>query len=528
MRGRQRRLSSLPVPSVYLLTSCLFLVSRQWCNVQEGGAGGAIGVQAQLAGDVVAQCMQNQLTAKELIGAVTSEGSDQFLGTNENNERNTFDEEEASMLWTLATGYEWERLANITHDADLDGISDEAENSSTNTTSSTATEDRLLTPFLLCSRKYNVSGYDRFLELRDMVLSVDPTVEAYLNDTRKTEVLSNDDDLSCAITRIPAYVAAQCCFSDVAQRSNEMDATKLDVVIQPYVSLMKLSQGSMARLEHAFHSQNQTQAWNKKGSNSAKLIPNIQITFCQGAIDFTKDADGNDIVDDEIAVTKGKELQQALLTRDDGGSNEAARNVQGAFFHMVDGTNLAYDNYVPDAAKQKKYRQKLLKKKEHWDKVFQHETEDSAAEQCRRIIKAAEVTADAASSTLLISTPRTYKIYNNDTGVLEEEGSFDDGDWSVQKFCVMAIVSTITGYDSVCGIDVQQEMAIDNSVSAYLQQTGIQGQTPFYDMNLNGNGQIVSISDTGIATDNCYFKNDNGKNILKTGVSATEKILFSR
>jgi hypothetical protein len=42
-------------------------------------------------------------------------------------------------------------------------------------------------------------------------------------------------------------------------------------------------------------------------------------------------------------------------------------------------------------------------------------------------------------------------------------------------------------------------------------QTGKPGDTPFFDVGLSGEGQIVAVSDTGIDEDNCYFWDANNE-----------------
>ena len=43
----------------------------------------------------------------------------------------------------------------------------------------------------------------------------------------------------------------------------------------------------------------------------------------------------------------------------------------------------------------------------------------------------------------------------------------------------------------------------------YLKQFYSSFRFPFFDSGLDGSGQVVSVSDTGIDMDNCYFRDDN-------------------
>ena len=547
-------------------------------------------IHAQDVQEIVTQCIENRLTAKEMLDLATSEGSERFLSSKGDSDGESLDEEEAGIFWAWTTAWEWERLANITLGVTSDN--------STIYSSGVTTD---LTPFLFCSRKYNSSGYERFLELRDMLLNVDPSVDSYLTDPNKTQVLSNNDELSCAITRIPAYVAGQACFTEEAQRPNDLYPQKLDVVIQPLVSLMKLTTGSLKRLEQAFdydgmsnggeNNDNENngdgnnrngnngggnnggggdsdgnygdgnnsgskqrggnnaggtedgntdgangggnsggkdsansranngnkKGWAEKEANNNLLVPLIQVQFCVGAIDFTVDGQGNTIENDQIAVLKGEQLQNALLDRSLEGSNRAAQNVLGALFNSVNGQGVTSIQDLPEG--QQKYRDKMLKKKSFWDNIYRsyNKSDTTERELCDRMIRASNFTADAATSIITIEIKRNYTIYNNETGEIEQTGEFDKNDAEIQKLCAMALVSTLTGIDEVCSVDVQTDINIENTISAYLQQTGIRDVTPFYDVGLNGEGQVVSVSDTGLDVNNCYFK-DSVRSPLNSGV----------
>ena len=57
----------------------------------------------------------------------------------------------------------------------------------------------------------------------------------------------------------------------------------------------------------------------------------------------------------------------------------------------------------------------------------------------------------------------------------------------------------------VCSIQTRPRLEVKNHNAQWLIQTGVQGVTPWYDLGLNGTGEVIAISDTGMSLDHCYF-----------------------
>ena len=56
-----------------------------------------------------------------------------------------------------------------------------------------------------------------------------------------------------------------------------------------------------------------------------------------------------------------------------------------------------------------------------------------------------------------------------------------------------------------------------NDIASALLQSGSPTEKPLYDVGLDGSGQVVALSDSGIDTDNCYFY-DSEHETPKTGI----------
>lgn len=91
------------------------------------------------------------------------------------------------------------------------------------------------------------------------------------------------------------------------------------------------------------------------------------------------------------------------------------------------------------------------------------------------------------------SSPWVEVRYNT-TGVTEHDVG-----------CILTLTLTISTLSTVCAVEIVKSPKPLNVDAQWVMQTGNQSNTPFYEVGLDGDGQIVAVSDTGIDKDNCYF-----------------------
>lgn len=80
--------------------------------------------------------------------------------------------------------------------------------------------------------------------------------------------------------------------------------------------------------------------------------------------------------------------------------------------------------------------------------------------------------------------------------------AFQGNDW---RACLKEIVLDLALHDDVCFVGAYRDFQILNDVASGVVQSGSSSSKPFYDVGLDGTGQVVALSDSGIDTDNCYF-----------------------
>ena len=88
----------------------------------------------------------------------------------------------------------------------------------------------------------------------------------------------------------------------------------------------------------------------------------------------------------------------------------------------------------------------------------------------------------------------------------------------IYSICMLALVGALSTMEDVCTVEFQENAKVYNNVAQYLVQSGIKNSRPWFDSGLNGRGQTVALSDTGIDVDNCYFRGSKRKIVSINGL----------
>lgn len=71
--------------------------------------------------------------------------------------------------------------------------------------------------------------------------------------------------------------------------------------------------------------------------------------------------------------------------------------------------------------------------------------------------------------------------------------------------CLQAVAVDLAQQPEVCAVSALQPLKTSNVIGSGIVQSGQTDYKPFYDAGLDGKGQIIALSDTGIDLNNCYF-----------------------
>jgi hypothetical protein len=93
--------------------------------------------------------------------------------------------------------------------------------------------------------------------------------------------------------------------------------------------------------------------------------------------------------------------------------------------------------------------------------------------------------------------------------------------------CLLLLVTGMATQPEICWVGVVPDVVPLNSEAQWVTQSRKKESRPFFDVGIDGKGQVIGISDTGLDTDNCYFWDATG-DIPKDGVSLEGGVHFSR
>jgi hypothetical protein len=102
-----------------------------------------------------------------------------------------------------------------------------------------------------------------------------------------------------------------------------------------------------------------------------------------------------------------------------------------------------------------------------------------------------------------------YRATDADTGNSQVTVRFNNtGNSTHDQGCILTLTLAIAAYPAVCSLDLRREVSVQSTISQWITQSELEDKTPFFDSGLDGTGQVVSVSDTGIDLNNCYFRDD--------------------
>ena len=89
-----------------------------------------------------------------------------------------------------------------------------------------------------------------------------------------------------------------------------------------------------------------------------------------------------------------------------------------------------------------------------------------------------------------------------------DQDILDSSAWNKQ--CVLSLIMGLSVHPSVQTIEMAQKLELastdGNSNPQWITQSAIVDSRPFFDLGLDGSGQVVAVADGGLDRDNCYFR----------------------
>ena len=93
--------------------------------------------------------------------------------------------------------------------------------------------------------------------------------------------------------------------------------------------------------------------------------------------------------------------------------------------------------------------------------------------------------------------------------------------------CFLSVLALFAEQPEVCIVAHREMASLRNQEAQWIVQSNNPSggnMRPFHDNGITGTGQVVAVSDTGLDTDNCYFRNEySGTQITKDGSTYSSK-----
>jgi hypothetical protein len=131
----------------------------------------------------------------------------------------------------------------------------------------------------------------------------------------------------------------------------------------------------------------------------------------------------------------------------------------------------------------------------HREEFWHRQLQDSDDDLCNDMLASLKLEVSPKGNTMMLTLPPDQR---NDEF----------------RECLHALVVDLVMQTEICYVGAYQQIETLNKLATGIVQSGSSTSTPFYDVGLDGLGQVVALSDTGIDTDSCYFW-DSRKEILK-------------
>lgn len=420
-------------------------------------SGSSSGIAVANAQDV--QPKARGLTIEECLKMISTETDTEF----DWDETDPTIAEIATNLWDDANSFEWKKAYLAEQ-----------------------TDDNEKYPYLLChigkdsTTGNNLSGYRRQLALAQAV----NYVEGDSNDKLYFRPLYNKPEYLCVYGQLHATTA--------------LNITGDEFIVQPIVPSLKYMKGSVDGMEEMMEEYNEDKKNKAQQTNEDnEYHPSLDIVLCPGvglsdnaAAEATATADSNtaswEDIPEEIASEITQQLVPQTITVDDLiNNNDTITKIP-----ISETYYLTSQSYIDTASE---LGQEYTDRSTKWRSAIQDYQESGICNEMytqRLRWKISPASVDNAQYQSSILNVEYYNTTGNTT--------YDTG-------CFLTLSLGIVANPSVCSLEMKQKVEVQNKVIQWLTQSEIEDERPFFDAGLNGEGQVVTVSDTGVDRDHCYF-----------------------
>ena len=337
-------------------------------------------------------------------------------------------------------------------------------------------------PFLVCSRTDNdSSGYDNVHEILPLLGAV----------TSSVVVLANRPRESCFIV------------STTAAAARKVAVSRRDMTILPLTDVMKLDAGiiddvclddrwTVPLAPSKDGSQESENTWERKVR--VGLRPGLG-----GTTEKILELANSMVQEIQQMAREGNRQRRAL--KEDAFSSDGPEEQVTAFASVTDSFSVTAPNVITKVFGRNLAEGQTPAHVSYWSRALAEGIESETG--CNQMFEALSVEARVGNT--------GFDILLNP---LRGENNFasDQASSAGNAACVCSLIAALSVHPNTLEVSANRPIKLHNQLAQHIVQAGRPNQTPFFDVGLTGKNQIVSVSDTGLSTSHCYFRNSKDKN----------------
>lgn len=348
-------------------------------------------------------------------------------------------------------------------------------------------------PYMICSIQRGRSGNDRRRHLKYMI-KVNPTLmgmqdHQYIDP--KIEVMSNSNERSCFAVGVTAGLA-------------EHIALNYEWIATPISAMMKIRDSAIDNVEDMLGA----------GKTAVKFTAGLGPWAILDDESSSSDELLHQIADEieESVKLACPNRRRELLLDDDGDSSDGMTRYfarQSLSERLGLSLSSHHDN-VPDLE-----TMETTHGKRHamWSNALSRgfessTTRTSGLECCSDLFDGLWFEIDEDQTTI------TY--------ILSDE-PFSYNPSSTTEDCIISFLAALSAHPKIISLTTFTGVQSLNVEAQWVVQSAVAEERPWFDAGLTGKGQVVSVSDTGLDVDNCYFWDSN--NSVQKDTSGVSSVL---
>ncbi len=341
-----------------------------------------------------------------------------------------------------------------------------------------------------------MSGWQRRVAITTAITNV-ATSAATTSTEEGGEVylhtLYNEDDYLCLYGQLMASVA--------------ISLTDDVFVVQPVMASLKMIGGSVEGMkeEHA----------NALGDATAEgYFPSVDMGLCPGValMEEKVEEEGVEGVEEsyfEYLQEVDSDPSSNAAIGDEGDNLDGVEDITEAITDLLLSENLRSNNSAVLPLSQQFYMtsQAYI---DYLDNSTSYDDDGDNVDQSERV----KMWGDAmdnyqTSCDETYRTRLTWKIYRTtqpERSASQMQVVYNNtGETDTNASCALVLLLAISANPDVCSLDVRREVEPSNRIASFMVESEIQNEYPFRARGIDGTGETVAVSDTGVDSDNCYF-----------------------